>query len=449
MKNRKFMTCLALAAALLLLFTAACGQIGDTNNTPAPTDAEEITESTNDASTEAPATEDSTEDATEPEETPEETSYLQESDVTVTETLSDDGSGTHAIEADGESAAYRNVLVTKTGDASGDEADFYGKNAAVFATDGATLTLTDCVIKTDGAHANAVFSYGDGTTVTVKDCVIETAGDCSGGLMTTGGGTTVAENLTVHTVGRSSAAIRSDRGGGTVNVTGGSYVAEGQGSPAIYSTADITVSDAALASTTAQGVVVEGKNSVTLNNVTLVADNNTHNSDKSSFFQAVMIYQSMSGDAAVGQASFTMTGGSLTNKNGDMFFVNNTTAVITLTGVTFVNEDESGVFLRAAAAGWGRSGQNGGKVTLIAAKQIIDGDLIVDSVSSLDLTLSDGSALTGAVNPDNEGAVTVTLTGGSTWALTGDSWVDSLDCADGNIDLNGHTLYVNGEAWSA
>ena len=46
MKNRKFMNCLALAAALLLLFTAACGQTDDTNNTPAPTDAEEITEKT-------------------------------------------------------------------------------------------------------------------------------------------------------------------------------------------------------------------------------------------------------------------------------------------------------------------------------------------------------------------------------------------------------------------
>ena len=123
-------------------------------------------------------------------------------------------------------------------------------------------------------------------------------------------------------------------------------------------------------------------------------------------------------------------------------------ATILLNHVAITNEGD-GVFLRAAAAGWGRSGQNGGKVTLIAAKQIIDGDLIVDSVSSLDLTLSDGSALTGAVNPDNEGAVTVTLTGGSTWTLTGDSWVDSLDCADGNIDLNGHTLYVNGEAWTA
>ena len=95
--------------------------------------------------------------------------------------------------------------------------------------------------------------------------------------MTTGGGTMNAANLDIHTTGNSSAAIRSDRGGGTVNVDGGTYVTDGKGSPVIYSTADITVSNATLESTTSEGVVVEGKNSVTLNNVSLTADNNAHN----------------------------------------------------------------------------------------------------------------------------------------------------------------------------
>ncbi|MBQ9033094.1 MAG: hypothetical protein IJ107_00295 [Lachnospiraceae bacterium] len=103
-------------------------------------------------------------------------------------------------------------------------------------------------------------------------------------------------------------------------------------------------------STASQGVVVEGQNSVTLNNVNLTASNVTKNSDKSEWYQAVMIYQSMSGDADEGLASFAMNGGTLTNLNGDIFFVNNTTATIELTGATIINEDSEGVFLRAAAA---------------------------------------------------------------------------------------------------
>ena len=223
--------------------------------------------------------------------------------------------------------------------------------------------------------------------------------------MTTGGGTTNASNLTIHTTGNSSAAIRSDRGGGTVNVTGGSYTTDGTGSPVIYSTADITVSDAQMESTASQGVVVEGHNSVTLNNVNLTASNTTKNSDKSEWYQAVMIYQSMSGDAAEGLASFAMNGGTL-------------------------------------------EGSNGGHVTMTAAQQTIDGDMIVDEVSSLNLYLTESSSYTGAINTDGAaGDVYVEIEDGSTWTLTGDSYITSLTCGAGSINLNGYKLYVNGEEY--
>ncbi|MBQ6499529.1 MAG: hypothetical protein IJI48_06475, partial [Ruminococcus sp.] len=322
--------------------------------------------------------------------------------------------------------------------------------AALFATNGGTLDLSDMVIKTDGTHANAVFSYGSGTTVNISNSYIETSGNCSGGLMTTGGGTMNAKDLTVTTSGNSSAAIRSDRGGGDVNVSGGNYTTSGTGSPVIYSTADITVDDATLTSTASQGVVVEGKNSVTLNNVTLNADNNKKNSDKSSRYQAVMIYQSMSGDAAQGTSSFTMNGGTLTNANGDIFFVNNTATDISLTGADIVNNDTDGIFLRAAAAGWGSDGSNGGQVNLNASKQTINGDMIVDDISVLNLYLKDKSSFNGAINSDGSaGEVYVELSGGSKWTLTADSYISSLTCDADSIDLNGHTLYVGGVAYTA
>ena len=373
---------------------------------------------------------------------------LEESDIKINDTIENSADGEHAITADGETKTISNTLVAKTGEADGDEADFYGENSAVFATNGGTLTLSDMVVKTNGTHANAVFSYGEGTTVNISNSYIETSGNCSGGLMTTGGGTMNAENLTITTSGNSSAAIRSDRGGGTVTVTGGDYTTSGKGSPVIYSTADITVNDATMTSTASQGVVVEGKNSVTLNNVNLTADNNTKNSDKSSYYQAVMIYQSMSGDAAQGKSSFTMNGGTLSNKNGDVFFVNNTATDINLSNASITNNGD-GIFLRAAAAGWGSEGSNGGQVTLNAANQIINGDMIVDSVSNLNLYLKSGSAFTGAINSDGQaGEVYVEIEDGSTWTLTGDSYITSLTCGTGAIKLNGHKLYVNGKEYT-
>ena len=376
-------------------------------------------------------------------------SHLTKDDITVNETYENSADGEHAIEADGNTAEYSNIGVTKSGDSEGDEADFYGENASIFATNGATLTITDSLIESDGTHANGVFSYGEGTTVNISDSVIETTGNCSGGIMTTGGGTMNATNLTIHTTGNSSAAIRSDRGGGTVTVNGGSYTTDGTGSPVVYSTADITVNDSDMVSTASQGIVVEGKNSVTLNNCNLTADNNTKNSDKSEYYQAVMIYQSMSGDAASGTSSFTMDGGTLTNKNGDIFFVNNTACEINLTGAQITNEDSEGIFLREAAAGWGDEGSNGGKVNLTAVNQTIDGDMLVDDVSALNLYLTDSSTWTGAINSDGQaGDVYVEISGGSTWTLTADSYVSSLTCDADSINLNGYKLYVDGEEYS-
>ena len=376
--------------------------------------------------------------------------YLTKEDITVNETIENSADGEHAIEVSGEEAEYANVGVTKTGEADGDEADFYGENSAVFTTEKGTLTVKDSLIETNGTHANAVFSYGEGTTVNISDSVIETQGNCSGGLMTTGGGTMNASNLTINTSGRSSAAIRSDRGGGTVNVTKGYYKTSGSGSPVVYSTADITVSDSYMESTASQGIVVEGKNSVTLNNDTLIADNNTKNSDKSDYYQAVMIYQSMSGDAAEGNSSFTASGGSITNKKGDIFFVNNTATEISLSGTEITNEDTDGLFLRAAAAGWGNEGSNGGKVNMTASGQTINGSMLVDDVSTLNLYLKEKSAFTGAINTDGQkGDVYVEIEDGSTWKLTADSYVSGLTVSDKSaIDLNGHKLYVDGKEYT-
>lgn len=444
-KNRMRFTALAMSLVMAAALAACSG--ADTN-----TAAETVTEtiSAEESAAETWQTGVSETEASETETAETKSRVPSEEDIEITESYGSDVDGEHAIEADGEEAFYSNIGVSKTGDSEGDEADFYGENAAVFATNGATLTIADSLVVTNGTHANGVFSYGEGTTVNVSDSVIETSGNCSGGIMTTGGGTMNASNLNIHTTGNSSAAIRSDRGGGTVNVEEGSYVTEGTGSPVIYSTADITVSDAYMESTSSQGVVVEGKNSVTLNDCELLADNNSKNSDKSDYYQAVMIYQSMSGDAASGTSSFEMNGGSLVNKNGDIFFVNNTACEIKLSNARITNEDEEGIFLRAEAAGWGNEGSNGGKINFTAADQEINGDMIVDDVSVLNLYLTEKSSFAGAINTDGQaGSVYVELDEGSTWTLTGDSYISGLTCDADAINLNGYTLYVDGQAYTA
>ena len=355
--------------------------------------------------------------------------------------------------------------VTKTGDSDGgDNCNFYGLNAAVLVKDGSTTTITGGTITSDADGANGVFSYGgnggkngaagDGTTVIISDTVITTTGDGSGGIMTTGGGVTKASNLTVITSGRSSAAIRTDRGGGTVTVDGGTYTTNGLGSPAIYSTAEISVANATLISNLSEGVCIEGKNSITLTNCNLTA-NNTKCNGNATFLDTIMIYQSMSGDADSGTSSFTMTGGTLTSKNGHVFHVTNTNAVINLNGVKIINEGAAEVLLSVCDDGW--SGASN-VATLNASGQELSGSILVGDDSTLTLNLTNGSGFIGSITgtianasgksiSTETGTVSITLDESSSWTLTADSYVTSFNGDMTNVNLNGYTLYVNGVAY--
>ena len=364
----------------------------------------------------------------------------------------------NAISASGDiKAMLSNITVTKTGDSDGgDNTSFYGTNSAIIAKSGANLTIKNATITTDANGANGVFSYGgsattnnsssDGTTVNISDSTITTKKNNAGGIMTTGGGTMNATNLTINTAGTSSAAIRSDRGGGTVTVNKGTYKTTGKGSPAIYSTADITVKNATLVATASEGVVIEGKNSVTLENVDLTDTNNTLNG-QSTTYKNIFLYQSMSGDAASGEAVFTSKNSIITTNKGDSFYVTNTTAEINLENNKIINNDATGNFLRIQKDSWGKSGSNGGTVTLNLTNQSATGNIVVDSISSLTMSLKNGSTFKGAINSANAGTVSLTLDKSSTLTLTGDTYLKSLTNADttnSNINTNGYKLYVNG-----
>lgn len=357
-------------------------------------------------------------------------------------TYSSAGDEENALRISGAVVELDGVTVDKSAGASSrpENGDFYGVNAALLATNGAQVTIRSATVTSNAQNGNGVFSYGTGTVVRISDSTITTRADNSGGLQTTGGGTTLAENLTVKTAGSSSAAIRSDRGGGTVSVSGGSYETSGLNSPAVYSTAAITVENASLTATGSEALVIEGKNSITLNNCTVSGHMSEQGSSADENIHTVMIYQSMSGDAAVGSSSFEMTGGSLTGEAGDLIYVTNTAAAISLSGATLVQKDPSGALLRvcgnSGSRGWGAAGQNGAQVTLTASNQTLEGDIVVDSISSLDLTLKNGSTFRGTLSGST---IALTVEEGSTLILTGDSTAASLE-GSGTIRLNGYTI---------
>lgn len=370
------------------------------------------------------------------------------------ETYTSTGDDENALRVKGAKVSLEDIEVNKIGGSTSntEDGDFYGMNAGLLATDKATVNIKNAKVKTTAQNGNGVFSYGEGTTVNVSDSEIYTTNDNSGGIQTTGGATMNANNLKVKTEGNSSAAIRSDRGGGKVNVDGGEYISKGYNSPSVYSTADITVKNANLKAENSEALVIEGQNSITLENVNVegnMSDDKGSSSDTN--VHNVMIYQSMSGDAEVGKSVFNMKEGTLTNNNGDLIYVTNTTSEITLENVKIENNDQDSRLLAVlgndASHGWGTAGSNGGNVTFTAKDQKLDGKIEVDSISTLNLTLSGTTVFNGTVNiVENaekgevvENNAEVTVEEDAVWNLTGDVKISKLN-NKGKINFNGYKI---------
>lgn len=376
-------------------------------------------------------------------------SDTEESDQTYASTGTDE----NAVHVSGGSVVLNNPTVTRssTESAGGDSASFYGVGASVLTTAG-TSYINGGTITSDAAGAAGAFSYADGVTY-IGGTRIRTSGNTAGGIHVAGGGTLYAYDLDVETEGNSSAAIRSDRGGGTMVVDGGTYVSNGTGSPAVYVTADITINDATLTANGSEGVCIEGLNTLRLFNSNLtstMADDSQNDNTWS-----VILYQSMSGDSEVGNSSFYMTGGSLDSKNGGLFYSTNTSSDFYLNNVTITQAADSEYFLRVTGnsnqRGWGTSGANGADTDFTAVNQEMNGNVIWDTISKLDLYMQSGSVLTGAVVDDEscagnggDGYANVYIDKDSKWIVTGNSTLTNLYNEGTITDADGKTVSITG-----
>ena len=357
----------------------------------------------------------------------------------------------------GGSLSLDNSVIEKSGgDTSNTESsDFTGLNAAVLVNSASFINLNNADITTNAKGANAVFVTGSSSQAYVENVTITTGKDSSRGLDATYSGTIIAHNVTINTSGDHCAATATDRGEGTLYVYDSVLNTNGYGSPSIYSTGNINVYDSTGSATASSIAVIEGKNSITIDGCefnTYSYGRTTHGIDCC----AVMIYQSMSGDASVGTGSFTSTDCVLSvspessvYSSAPFFFITNTDAEIYLEN-TEINYG-SGILINVSGntGEWGRSGSNGGDLSFTSVNQVLSGNIYVDSISTAVLKLS-STRISSAINPSNTaGSISLSLSGDSTWSLTGNSYLTTFSDDDttlSNIQSNGYNIYYKSSA---
>ena len=331
-----------------------------------------------------------------------------------------------------------NSVFDKTGDTTSDDnSNFRGQNAVVLGIEGSQINIKGSNITSNSKGSNAVFATGEGSVINVENTNIHTKSDSSRGLYATYKGTVNGKNLTITTEGAHSATLATDRGEGTITAEAAKLTTSGEGSPVIYSTGNIMVNNVNGIANNSEIGVVEGKNSITLtnSNVTGYKDN------------GFMLYQSFSGDVENGIARLKAENNTLTtHATGAFLYVNNTTAEVDLSNNAISMPNTSTLVKAAADSRWGKTGENGGHLTLRTSNQELNGNIMADSISTIALDMTNGSSLVGAINTDNTAKeVTVKLSKDSNWILTGDSYVKSLsneDTTGSNIQLNGYKLVV-------
>ncbi len=361
------------------------------------------------------------------------TAYSQTSGtVTATgNTYVSTSSDVNAVKVSGGTFTMTNCTVNKTGGDTGsnDNSSFYGVNSAILSTGTGTVTMTGGTITTNAKGANGIVAYQG--TVNVSDVTINCSKSVSRGIHATGGGSITASNLTITTASETSSLIATDRGGGTVTVTGGTYTAKGKKSAVCYSTGTITVTGITGTSEQGPAFVVEGSNAIVASNSTLTSGGES---------RGILLHQSGSGDAEGREGSVTVTGGKLTYTNTTMPLIEVTTSMTGTVSFTDVDvETASGILMSVDYTKHGNSTYAYLNL-LTESTHSYTGNVLVDDTGTSTVTVGSGVTWNGAYDNTNAGKSTTVIVKG-TWNLTADSNVDSVTIENGGvINQNGYTL---------
>lgn len=278
----------------------------------------------------------------------------------------------------------------------GERAYGYGVGAAVLVT-GGTAVISGSTVTTDSPGGTGLYAYGDGT-IRAADTVVDTIRAAAGGVHAAAGSMLRADNLNVHTRGERAGALLVS-GGAQALADGGSYLTEGAASPAAEVTGEVIVHGTQLTAAASEALRMSGGSTARLYDCTLSAA-------MAEGVWAVALDQGVDSGSMLA-AILEVNGGAIRG---------------------------SGVLL----------GMCGGECSLTAIAQVLRGDAVLEGAAALTLYLTESSVWTGCVRAEEDAWVDVCLDENSSWVVTADSRIRSLQCTGAVTDAQGRSATILG-----
>ncbi|MCR5021614.1 glycosyl hydrolase family 28-related protein [Ruminococcus sp.] len=284
-----------------------------------------------------------------------------------------------------------------------------------------------------------------GGRVYLQDMKLSNSSDCCCGVRSGNDGSVFGWDLTVDSKGTSSSPMVAEKGSGNMVISGGTYTSEGENSPAAVSHSVIAIKGAVLKGGKSEAVRVSDQGTMYLYDCQLSTD--VMEADDG-LTAAAVIYGDSNGSNGDKLSRLYVEGGSISS-HGDIIFTTNCRSEIILRG-TQLTTDSDGYILKCVSDptlhGWG---SGGARCSLILKGQELNGNMLCDSLSTLDIYLTEDSVYSGTPKtnsaealPGDSGKISVSIDEGCEWVIDNDCTLSCLYAAGEVRDNSGLTAKI-------
>lgn len=335
--------------------------------------------------------------------------------------------------------------LSKSGNTSNTESsDLFGLNAALLVTHGGHAAMTNATISTSGLGAVGAYGYSRGTYINLTGSSVNTTGNNSAAVEVSERAMMKVKNSTLTTTGYGSPALKVAKNGGIILAEDSQFTTTGPDSHGVYTAGDVTITNGFVVAQATKAAVIKNNNTLTVENATLEGN------ETGSIPYNIVMYADADAIGTMGTQQFDAKGAHLISHRGGMFYITGTHSKINLDHTTLEQPKDQPVLTitgNDGTYGWGDPGTNGGHAEVTLTNQVLEGNIVVDTISDINLNVRDQSTWTGAIDivPNAAGGTPyktnadIFIAEGSTWNLTADSKATSVFNL-GTINYNGHTI---------